>query len=76
MIRQEVLADILEATGERCPHQTALFLGGQRLSYHALNAQADQVAPGLSRGIDLLAVQVGFAKNSADTWDHSHHILS
>ncbi len=80
LIRQEVLADILEATAERVPHHTALIFGEQRLSYHALNAQADQVASGLisagvrpghivglwlARGIDLLVAQAGIAKAGA-----------
>ena len=79
-IRVEVLADILEATAVRTPNQVALVFGQQTLSYHALNAQADQVAshlieagvrPGhrvglwLPRGIALLTMQAGIAKAGA-----------
>ncbi|MBC7548898.1 MAG: amino acid adenylation domain-containing protein, partial [Polaromonas sp.] len=80
MIRTEVLADLLEATAERCPDQVALMFGGQQLTYQALSARADQVAstlieagvrPGhivglwLPRGIDLLVMQAGIAKAGA-----------
>ena len=77
LIRAEVLADILEATAARNPHQIALIFGDKQLSYQALDAQADLVAsnliaagvrPGnivglwLPRGIDLLVMQAGIAK--------------
>ena len=80
LIRDEVLADIFEATAARNPDQMALIFGEQQLSYGALNAQADLVAshllaagvgPGhivglwLPRGIDLLAMQLGIAKTGA-----------
>ena len=47
LIRAEVLADILEATAARIPHQVALMFADRHLTYEALNAQADQVASGL-----------------------------
>ena len=80
LIRNEVLADIFEATATLNPDQLALVFGAQQLSYVALNAQADLVAshllhagvvPGdvvglwLPRGIDLLAMQLGIAKTGA-----------
>ncbi len=80
LIREEVLADLLEATATRVPQQVALIFGDQQLTYQALNAQADQVAsqliqagvqPGhivglwLARSIDLLVMQLGIAKAGA-----------
>lgn len=80
LIRTEVLADLLEATAQRLPHQTALIFGNRRLSYAQLNEAADRVAsallqrgvrPGhvvglcLPRGIDLLIMQAGIAKTGA-----------
>lgn len=80
LIRDEVLADLLEATAARLPHQVALIFGEQRLSYQELNQRADQVAAGLiaagvvpgqivglwlPRGIDLLVMQAGIAKAGA-----------
>ena len=80
LIRAEVLADILEATAARIPHQVALMFADRHLSYQDLNAQADQVAsclieagvrPGhivglwLPRGIGLLVMQAGIAKAGA-----------
>ncbi|MFM9901010.1 MAG: amino acid adenylation domain-containing protein, partial [Polaromonas sp.] len=80
LIRTEVLADLLEATAARLPDQVALVFGDQQLTYHALNAKADQAAsaliasgvrPGhivglwLPRGIDLLVMQAGIAKAGA-----------
>ncbi len=80
LIRNEVLADIFEATAARVPDQTALVFGDQQLSYSALNARADAVAshllaagvgPGrivglwLPRGLDLLVAQLGIAKTGA-----------
>ncbi len=80
LIRVEVLADLLEATGERLPDQTALIFGDRRLSYRELNQAADRVAsqllkagvqPGqvvglcLPRGIELLIMQAGIAKTGA-----------
>ncbi|MEO8120128.1 MAG: Pls/PosA family non-ribosomal peptide synthetase, partial [Rhodoferax sp.] len=80
LIRDEVLADILEATALRLPQQVALIFGDRLLTYQALNERADQVAsrliqagvrPGqrlglwLPRGIDLLVMQAGIAKAGA-----------
>ena len=80
LIRAEVLADLLEATGERLPDHTALIFGDKSLSYRELNQAADRVAsqllkagvqPGqvvglcLPRGIDLLIMQAGIAKTGA-----------
>ena len=80
LLREEMLADLLEATAQRTPQQTALIFGEQRLSYAELNAQADLVAsrlieagvgPGhivglwLPRGIALLVMQAAIAKAGA-----------
>ncbi|MES2069821.1 MAG: Pls/PosA family non-ribosomal peptide synthetase [Pseudomonadota bacterium] len=80
LIKEEVLADLLEATAIRAPDSIALAFGEDRLSYQQLNARADQVAshlieagvrPGhilglwLPRGIDLLVMQAGIAKAGA-----------
>jgi non-ribosomal peptide synthetase-like protein len=80
LIRAEVLADILEATAARIPHQLALKFADRELTYRDLNAQADQVAsslieagvrPGhivglwLPRGMGLLVMQAGIAKAGA-----------
>jgi non-ribosomal peptide synthetase-like protein len=80
LIRFEVLADLLEATGERLPDHTALIFGDRHLSYCELNQAADRVAsqllkagvqPGqvvglcLPRGIELLIMQAGIAKTGA-----------
>jgi non-ribosomal peptide synthetase-like protein len=80
LLREEILADLLEATAARSPDQTALIFGARRLSYRELNAQADLVAarlidagvrPGqivglwLPRGIELLVLQAGIAKAGA-----------
>ncbi len=80
LIRNEVLADLLEATAARIPQQTALIFGEQSLSYGELDARADLVAsaliafgvePGdivglwLPRGIELLVMQAGIAKAGA-----------
>ncbi|SHN07711.1 non-ribosomal peptide synthetase terminal domain of unknown function [Duganella sacchari] len=77
LLREEILADLLEATAARTPDQTALIFGDRSLSYRELNAQADLVAarliaagvqPGqivglwLARGIELLVLQAGIAK--------------
>ena len=79
-IRDEVLADLLEATAARSPDQPALIFGERQLSYQELNERADRVAsrlieagvrPGqivglwLPRGIELLVMQAGIAKTGA-----------
>ena len=80
LLRDEVLADLLEASALRCPDHTALIFGERQLSYRELNQQADLVAsrlieagvsPGqivglwLPRGIELLVMQAGIAKAGA-----------
>ncbi|MGE5622962.1 MAG: amino acid adenylation domain-containing protein, partial [Bacillota bacterium] len=80
LIRDEILADLLEATAARTPDQAALVFGERRLTYRELNERADAVAskligagvrPGqiiglwLPRGIDLLVMQAGIAKTGA-----------
>ena len=80
LLRDEVLADLLEASALRNPEQTALIFGQRRLSYRELDRQADLVAarlieagvrPGqivglwLERGIELLVAQAGIAKAGA-----------
>ncbi|NRR32876.1 amino acid adenylation domain-containing protein [Oxalobacteraceae bacterium] len=80
LLREEILADLLEASALRAPQQTALVCGERSLSYAQLNAQADLVAARLieagvgaghivglwlPRGIDLLVMQAGIAKAGA-----------
>jgi non-ribosomal peptide synthetase-like protein len=80
LIRDEVLADLLEATAAAMPDQVALIDGNRQLTYQELNECADRVAsrlieegvrPGqiiglwLPRGIDLLVMQAGIAKTGA-----------
>jgi non-ribosomal peptide synthetase-like protein len=80
LLRDEVLADLLEATATRVPDQTALIYGELHLTYRELNERADWVAsrlieagiqPGqiiglwLPRGINLLVMQAGIAKAGA-----------
>ena len=79
-IRDETLADILEATAARLPHKVALMFGERSLTYQQLEQQAAQAAssliaagvrPGqivglwLQRGTDLLVMQAGIAKAGA-----------
>jgi len=80
LIREEILADLLEATASRYPDKTALIFENRSLTYSELNTAADRVAsfliavgvePGqivglwLPRGIDLLVMQAGIAKTGA-----------
>ena len=80
LLRDEVLADILESAAARDPGKTALICAAARLSYGELNQHADAVAacliargagPGkivglwLPRGIDLLVAQAAIAKTGA-----------
>ncbi|HJV51896.1 MAG TPA: Pls/PosA family non-ribosomal peptide synthetase [Noviherbaspirillum sp.] len=80
LIRDEILADLLEATAARTPDRIALVFGESRLTYRELNERADAVAsaliaagvrPGqiiglwLPRGLDLLVMQAGIAKTGA-----------
>jgi non-ribosomal peptide synthetase-like protein len=80
LLRDEVLADVLEATAARVPQQIALTFEERSLDYQTLNQQADLVAshliaagvrPGqiiglwMPRGISLLIMQAGIAKSGA-----------
>lgn len=80
LIRDEVLADLLEATAARSPDKIALVFGATQLSYAELDTRADRVAAHLMaagvgagaliglwlpRGIDLLVMQAGIAKAGA-----------
>ncbi|WP_116866130.1 Pls/PosA family non-ribosomal peptide synthetase [Pseudomonas syringae] len=80
LLREEVLADLLEASARRNPQHVALIFGERQISYGELDRQADQVAsaligagvrPGhivglwLPRGIELLVMQAGIAKAGA-----------
>jgi non-ribosomal peptide synthetase-like protein len=80
LLREEILADLLEATAARTPAQVALMFDDRSLTYAELNAQAGLVAarliaagvrPGqivglwLPRGLELLVLQAGVAKAGA-----------
>ncbi|ELQ17605.1 amino acid adenylation [Pseudomonas fluorescens BRIP34879] len=80
LLRDEVLADLLEATAKRDPQQVALIDGERQLSYGELDRQAACVAsrlieagvrPGqivglwMPRGMPLLVMQAGIAKAGA-----------
>ncbi|SNS87866.1 non-ribosomal peptide synthetase terminal domain of unknown function [Noviherbaspirillum humi] len=80
LIRQEVLADLLEATAARLPDKVALIDGERSLTYRELNARADLAASRLleagvqsgclvglwlPRGLDLLVMQAAIAKTGA-----------
>ncbi|WP_373987603.1 Pls/PosA family non-ribosomal peptide synthetase [Duganella sp. BuS-21] len=80
LLREEILADLLEASAARHPDRIALIFGDRQLTYRELDAQADLVAarlidagvqPGqivglwLPRGIELLVLQAGIAKAGA-----------
>ena len=80
LLRDEVLADLLEATARRCPQHIALIDGERRISYTQLDAQAGLAAarlvaagvkPGdivglwLPRGAHLLLMQAAIAKAGA-----------
>lgn len=80
LIRDEVLADLFEATARRIPNRIALHAADRQLTYGDLDSLADRVAarliaagvgPGqivglwLPRGIDLLVMQLGIAKSGA-----------
>jgi non-ribosomal peptide synthetase-like protein len=79
-LRDEILADLLEASARRAPDQVALIAGDRQLTYAELDAQADVAAsrlidagirPGhivglwMPRGIDLLVMQAAIAKAGA-----------
>ncbi|MBS0302235.1 MAG: amino acid adenylation domain-containing protein [Proteobacteria bacterium] len=80
LLRQEILADLFEATAARLPDKTALIAGTEHLSYAELDAAADRAAhrliqagvrPGdmlglwLPRGLELLVCQLAIAKTGA-----------
>jgi len=80
LLRDEVLADVFEATARRRPDHPALVFGDRSLTYGELDALADRacarlieagVRPGqivglwLPRGIDLLVMQLAIAKTGA-----------
>ncbi|MBC3906165.1 amino acid adenylation domain-containing protein [Undibacterium sp. NL8W] len=79
-MREEVLADLFEASALSFPDKIALISGGESVSYSQLNVDADRVAfalisagvlPGhiiglwLPRGIHLLIMQLAIAKTGA-----------
>ncbi|WP_426107205.1 Pls/PosA family non-ribosomal peptide synthetase [Massilia sp. TSP1-1-2] len=80
LLREEVLADLLEASARRSPDQIALIFGTTELTYDQLDRLADLAAsrlidagvrPGhivglwIERGIDLLVLQAAIAKTGA-----------
>jgi non-ribosomal peptide synthetase-like protein len=80
LLRDEILADLLEATARRMPDQVALVSGARQLTYRELDRQAGLasarlvaagVRPGdilglwLPRGIELLVMQAAIAKAGA-----------
>jgi non-ribosomal peptide synthetase-like protein len=80
LLRDEILADLLEASARRAPDQVALISGERQLSYRELDRQATLacarliaggVRPGqilglwLPRGIELLVMQAAIAKAGA-----------
>lgn len=80
IVKQEVLAELLEHTASQYPQHTALIFAEQHISYQTLNQRADLIAhhlikqgikPGqiiglwLPRGIDLLVAQAGITKAGA-----------
>ncbi|KTT33645.1 peptide synthetase [Pseudomonas oryzihabitans] len=80
LCRDEVLADLFEATAARVPERPALLEGERSLSYGELDAWADRAAsrllaagagPGrviglwLPRGMELLVMQLAIAKTGA-----------
>jgi amino acid adenylation domain-containing protein len=80
LLRDEILADLLEASARRTPEQPALIAGTRRLTYRELDEQAslaasrlieagiqqgDIVGLWMPRGIDLLVMQAAIAKTGA-----------
>jgi non-ribosomal peptide synthetase-like protein len=80
LLRNEILADLLEASSARAPEQLALVSGTRSLTYRELDTQAGLAAsrlieagikPGdivglwMPRGIDLLVMQAAIAKAGA-----------
>jgi non-ribosomal peptide synthetase-like protein len=80
LVRDECLADLLEATAARLPAKLALIDGARTLTYAELDAAADRAASHLiaagvgagqivglwlPRGVDLLVMQAAIAKTGA-----------
>jgi len=80
LLRDEILADLLEATARQMPDKTALVDGAQSLTYAELDDAASLAAsrlieagvgPGqivglwLPRGVNLLVMQAAIAKTGA-----------
>jgi non-ribosomal peptide synthetase-like protein len=80
LLRDDILADLLEASARRTPDQLALVAAGRRLTYRELDQQAslaasrlieagiaagDIVGLWMPRGIDLLVMQAAIAKAGA-----------
>ena len=80
LIRDEILADLLETTARQFPDKIALEYRDQYITYRMLNDRADLVASALlhagvqsghivglwlPRGIELLIMQAGIAKTGA-----------
>ena len=80
LLRHEVLADLFEATAQRCPDTIALISGNTSHTYRELNALADTAASHLlaagigggdmvglwlPRGLPLLVMQLAIAKTGA-----------
>ena len=80
LLLDETLADLFEATAQRCPDKIALTFADRTLTYAELNHAADRAAhhliaagvrPGqlvglwLPRGLDLLVMQLAIAKAGA-----------
>jgi non-ribosomal peptide synthetase-like protein len=80
LLKEEILADLLEATARRSPGQVALVVGETELSYSELDRQAglaasrllesgvkagDIVGLWMPRGIELLVMQAAIAKTGA-----------
>ncbi|MEO7496031.1 MAG: amino acid adenylation domain-containing protein, partial [Massilia sp.] len=80
LLRDEILADLLEASAARCPAQIALIDGARSISYAELNQLADLAASRLieagvrpgdivglwhPRGSTLLIMQAAIAKTGA-----------
>ncbi len=80
LIRDEVLADIFDATVHRRPDHPAIVCAGETLTYRQVAERADAIAAGLSargigpgdvvglwmrRGADLLVAQIAITKSGA-----------
>jgi len=80
LLREEILADLLEASARRTPQHIALISGTRRITYAELDQMAglaasrliaNGVQPGamvglwMPRGIDLLVMQAAIAKAGA-----------